>query len=461
MASSRETLADAASELFLEQGYDTTTVADITTRAGVSRSSFFNYFDGKAATIWFALDEHLDAFYARLEDGSESDAARSLQSLARALGEAPPHTLALAITNAQVMGVEHELETGSALRQAALGRALAAAAPQHRGADALRGEIAGAAQAAAVFGAVRRWAERGAGTTRLDREILAAMDQVPSATAPHGEPLRVAVIGSGAIGARVISELVAGTVPGATLAGVVTRRAGALSEALGDAAARLTDFGDDLDRAVRESDLVAECAGIEAARTAGGRVIALGGELLIVSIGALADAATRASLTAGPGRLRLATGAIGGLDLLASAARPDGIPGGIERAAITSTKSAPSLVQTWMEPALVDKLTSAQEPFTLFEGSVAEAVRRYPGSLNVACALAHATGLWDDTVVRLVADPTAQRTTHEIVAGGAAGDYRFEMTNAVSEQNPTSSAVVAEAVLRGIGQIARPSATFV
>ena len=43
-ASSRETLAEAACELFLEQGYEATSVVDIAQRAGVSRSSFFNYF---------------------------------------------------------------------------------------------------------------------------------------------------------------------------------------------------------------------------------------------------------------------------------------------------------------------------------------------------------------------------------------------------------------------------------
>jgi predicted dinucleotide-utilizing enzyme len=107
------------------------------------------------------------------------------------------------------------------------------------------------------------------------------------------------------------------------------------------------------------------------------------------------------------------------------------------------------------------KLETATEPFALFEGTVADAIELYPGSLNVACALAHATGLWGETRVRLVADPAAERTTHEIVAAGAAGEYRFVMTNAVSEANPTSSAVVAETVLRGIATLAGPGATFV
>ena len=47
-ATSRDVIAEAACELFLEQGFEGTTVADITRRAGVSRSSFFNYFTSKA-----------------------------------------------------------------------------------------------------------------------------------------------------------------------------------------------------------------------------------------------------------------------------------------------------------------------------------------------------------------------------------------------------------------------------
>ena len=60
-ASSRETIAEAACELFLEQGYNRTSVTDIAIRAGVSRSSFFNYFDTKSALLWGGFDERLDA----------------------------------------------------------------------------------------------------------------------------------------------------------------------------------------------------------------------------------------------------------------------------------------------------------------------------------------------------------------------------------------------------------------
>src|SRR3982751_3151799 len=43
----RERLVAAAVDLFVEQGYDETTVAQIAERAGITRSTFFRYFPDK------------------------------------------------------------------------------------------------------------------------------------------------------------------------------------------------------------------------------------------------------------------------------------------------------------------------------------------------------------------------------------------------------------------------------
>src|SRR3712207_179949 len=54
--SSRETLQDAATELFLEQGFERTTVDEIARRAGVARGTFFNYFSAKGDLLWADVD---------------------------------------------------------------------------------------------------------------------------------------------------------------------------------------------------------------------------------------------------------------------------------------------------------------------------------------------------------------------------------------------------------------------
>jgi len=67
-ASSRETLAEAACELFLERGYEATSIADITQRAGVSRSSFFNYFTSKSDVLWSGIDERIGVATTALDE---------------------------------------------------------------------------------------------------------------------------------------------------------------------------------------------------------------------------------------------------------------------------------------------------------------------------------------------------------------------------------------------------------
>ncbi|MBP1324918.1 aspartate dehydrogenase [Leucobacter exalbidus] len=261
---------------------------------------------------------------------------------------------------------------------------------------------------------------------------------------------RVTVLGYGAIGSAVADELAAGGVPGAQLMGVVMRDP--------DRAIASPHRVLSLDAAIAHSDLIVECATGAALRAAGPKIIAAGVSLLPASLGALADASLRYTLLRdGPGRCYLTAGAIGGLDLLGAAARS----GGLTHVSLTSTKLARTLVQPWMTAAEGEQLRTTQTPIELFDGTVHEAISRFPASLNVGVALAAATDMWDAVRVRLVADPGAQLTHHRIQATGTAGDYDFSITNKPLAQTPTSSGVVPAALLRGIAHIARPTAVFV
>lgn len=262
--------------------------------------------------------------------------------------------------------------------------------------------------------------------------------------------IRVAVLGYGAIGARVSEALASGKVAGAILAGVIT-----------SSPERATSRGYrviTVDEALTESDLVVECATGARLRSLGPKLIQGGVDLLPASLGALAEPNLRhAIIEAGPGRCYLTAGAIGGLDILGAAAAN----GGLERISLSSTKLASTLVQPWMSHEQAERLRTTSEAFTLFDGSVHEAIELFPASLNVGVALAAATGMWDKVRVQLVADPQAILTNHRVRAAGSSGEYDFSITNKPLPDSPTTSAVVSAALLRGVSRIARPSGTFV
>jgi AcrR family transcriptional regulator len=62
----RQALAEAAIRLFVEHGYDETTVEDIAAAAGVSPRTFFLHFPSKAAATFPDHEEHVVGFRAAL-----------------------------------------------------------------------------------------------------------------------------------------------------------------------------------------------------------------------------------------------------------------------------------------------------------------------------------------------------------------------------------------------------------
>lgn len=179
-ASSRETLAEAACELFLEQGFDATTIADIARRAGVSRSSFFNYFASKSDILWAGLDERIAAFEERLADGAP------IPTAVVEVGDGfTPDSLALATVNAAAMGLVEELDREASIRRSRIARA-AVDRLQRDGADRLTAEVAGAAWGGAVLAALDAWAHDGAGRTPLRRFLSRAADAASRVRAAPG-----------------------------------------------------------------------------------------------------------------------------------------------------------------------------------------------------------------------------------------------------------------------------------
>jgi AcrR family transcriptional regulator len=177
-ASSREVLAEAACELFLEQGYEATSIADITRRAGVSRSSFFNYFDSKADVLWGGFDERIEALATRLASAHTADADADVRTALVAGAEGfAPDSLALALLNARQMGLGDELAREASIRHTRIAQPVAARL-REAGADDLRATVIGAAYGGAVLAAIEEWARHEPGRTPLVVVLGRALDEL-------------------------------------------------------------------------------------------------------------------------------------------------------------------------------------------------------------------------------------------------------------------------------------------
>jgi aspartate dehydrogenase len=188
-------------------------------------------------------------------------------------------------------------------------------------------------------------------------------------------------------------------------------------------------------------DLVVEAASPAAVRSCGEAVLAAGKDLVVMSVGALADPAFLARLRdaaiASGRRIYIPSGAVMGLDNLKI-----GRVGGIDRLVLRTTKSPASLGLTVAERTLV------------FQGRAEECVRAYPKNINVSAAIALAAG--QELEVELWADPAVDRNIHEIFAEGAFGDAHLRIRNVPSLENPATSYLAALSILALLHDLAEP-----
>ncbi|MFF8697359.1 TetR family transcriptional regulator [Streptomyces sp. NPDC015144] len=79
----REVLAEAAFQLFLERGFERTTVDDIVARAGVGRRSFFRYFPSKEDAVFPDHERCLADMTEFLADAGDADPVDAVSDAAR------------------------------------------------------------------------------------------------------------------------------------------------------------------------------------------------------------------------------------------------------------------------------------------------------------------------------------------------------------------------------------------
>jgi aspartate dehydrogenase len=170
--------------------------------------------------------------------------------------------------------------------------------------------------------------------------------------------------------------------------------------------------------------VVVEAASQQAVKQYYDQILAADVDFIVMSSGALLDLDTSSR------RVHFSSGAIGGLDALASAALA-----GIDEVTLTSRKNPGALGKTNTQEAII------------YEGYAEEAARLFPREMNVAATLA-LTVTPAKVKVRVVSDPAVKRNTHEIQVKWRFGEIFLRFANDPHPDNPHTSALAAWSAIK-------------
>jgi AcrR family transcriptional regulator len=184
----RERLVVAAVDLFIEQGYDATTVAQIAERAGVTRSTFFRYFPDKRDVLMAGqqtLSRLLaEGIAAAADDASPLEAvAAGLERVSTAMG---PMNRELGPRMKAAVAASSELQEREALKSVGLAAAMATALTA-RGVPDTTAQLAAELGVLAFKRGYARWSEADRDAhDDLAHYTLSALNELRAATASLG-----------------------------------------------------------------------------------------------------------------------------------------------------------------------------------------------------------------------------------------------------------------------------------
>lgn len=226
------------------------------------------------------------------------------------------------------------------------------------------------------------------------------------------EKIKLALIGCGYLNEIVATAWQAGYLPEYELIAVLGRdyeRAREFAKRYGCKACV------DIDELVAmKADFTAEAASVKAIQEYGEKIITGGSNLVVLSIGAFADQEfyerIKNTATKSKRRVYIASGAVGGFDVLRTAALMSPII-----ASISAQKAPASLKNT---PLFTEELLDITDPRLVFSGTTKEAIALLPTKVNVAIATALASAGPCNTTMNIQAVPGFKGDEYKIEIQG-------------------------------------------
>lgn len=247
------------------------------------------------------------------------------------------------------------------------------------------------------------------------------------------EPLRVGVIGLGAIGSRLIEILTQEFQEEARMGFICDLKKARIREIQRKWAPHAKALS--WSKLVEQADLIIEAATHKIALPVAKKALQLDKQVLILSVGGLLTwDGLSGILSQTKGQLWIPSGALAGVDGLLAASE-----GKIRRVTLTTRKPLAGLAGAPYLHQKKIRLSEIKEPTLIFEGNALQAIRAFPKNVNVAATLALAGIGPQKTTVRIFASPRYERNQHEVEIEGDFGRIRTEVENLPSPRNPRTS----------------------
>ncbi len=262
------------------------------------------------------------------------------------------------------------------------------------------------------------------------------------------EPLKVGIVGLGAIGKALAMQLEE-TLCGVELNAVTVRDSNKAQSFL--SSLKRAPVIVPLDELAQRCDIVIECAPAALLADIGRAVLSAGKKLVVLSSGALLSNPELIALAKETkGQILIPTGALLGLDAVTAAAE-----GTIHSVRMVTRKPVKGLLGApYLEShsICIDNITEATR---VFNGTAREAAVGFPANLNVAVALSLAGIGPDQTMLEIWADPDLTRNTHRIHVEADSASFTMSIENIPSE-NPKTGRITALSVISLLRKMSAP-----
>jgi aspartate dehydrogenase len=210
-----------------------------------------------------------------------------------------------------------------------------------------------------------------------------------------------------------------------------------------------------IEKILHSVDIIIESASQNAVRFIVPRALEAGCDVMILSVGALADEELRNKLfrlaKQNNCKLYFPSGAVVGIDGINSASAAE-----ISSVTLTTRKPPSGLAGAPYIACKGIELDKIEKETLLFEGSASEAVKAFPANVNVAATISLAGVGFEQTKVRVIADPALSKNVHEITVEGKFGKFFTRVENLPSPENPKTSYLAALSAISTLKKILNP-----